>query len=310
MRSEAIAPDRTLSWATPPDGAAAPPPPMSEPGETDAASVPTSPGPETSDVGGAIESPAVDAAVLPSPDAVSGDGEPAVDARSVPPGLLPPLVTAGPVDLRRGRAGHWRLDETRGNAVADSSAIGNHGGTVGIVNEDWRPGRLGNGLSFTPARRSFVAIGAHETLSPPRALSIAAWANARAWEGSPCLVQKGDLDQQYGLIVQDGRLQFFVRLAGGFVARATGPVPPAGQWVHLTGVYDGEAAHLFVDGQAVARVPAPGRPLPTYQNLSIGGRAATATASEFFAGLLDEVLLYDRALALEEIALLAAGQVP
>jgi hypothetical protein len=317
VRGEAIAPDRSLTWPAlaAGQGKDAGDTAMGLPGHEMSTAEDGSDGSDGSDGGdddtadsSAIAPPTPSVGVPVDAAAMDADAvEVAIDTR-----LPPPVVPLAPSDLTRGRVGHWRFDETRGNAAADSSAIGNHGGTVGILNEDWQPARFGNGLTFTPARRSFVSVGAHDTLSPARTLTLALWAKPQAWNvnGRPCFVQKGGADEQYGVIVHSGQLQFFIRLTNGLIARATAAMPPSAIWAHITGVYDGQAAYLFVDGEAVARTAQPGRPLGTYQNLTIGGRPPEANEGEFFAGQLDEVLLYDRALSSAEVALLAAGRGP
>ncbi|HEY0705249.1 MAG TPA: hypothetical protein VGG33_00530, partial [Polyangia bacterium] len=113
---------------------------------------------------------ALDAAVdLPNPL----DQRPSSDATLMPP--------TRPADLTRDRVAHWRLDEQGGTGASDSGPIGNHGSTLGLGDEDWKPGRLHNGLTFKPQQRSFVLVGAHASLSPARALTIAMWMNARSW---------------------------------------------------------------------------------------------------------------------------------
>jgi hypothetical protein len=231
---------------------------------------------------------------------VGGDAPP--DASGVIPGLFPGLL--------RGRIGHWRLDESAGTRVADSSEKGNHGQTVGITNEDWRPARVRNGLNFTRARRTVVTVGAHESLNPTAELSLALWVNARNWTGRPCLFQKGDAAGQYGLGAVDGQLEFHVRLLNGQIVRVSMPVPPANQWVHIVASYDGQNAQLFVNGNPVARTVAAGRPAPGPADLTLGGRPQGAPEDEFFDGLLDEVVLYDRMLTFLEIALHAAASGP
>ncbi|HEY0712853.1 MAG TPA: LamG domain-containing protein, partial [Polyangia bacterium] len=193
----------------------------------------------------------------------------------------------------------------------DSGPIGNHGATLGLSDEDWRPGRLHNGLTFKPQQRSLVVVGAHASLNPSRAVSVALWVNARSWQGRPCLLEKGDDFQEYGLGIRQNQLQFFVRLNEGQTVRATAPLPRVNEWTHIAAIYDGQAAFLLVDGELLRSARAAGHPAAAHHDLTIGGRrSGNATAEDFFAGMIDEVLLYARALSLEEVRSLAAGKAP
>jgi hypothetical protein len=274
--------------------------------------VETPPGPQMSpvDIDGGTASH--DAAVPTGRADAGADQAASIDVMPSPfdVGLNPPTR---PADLTRDRVGHWRLDEQGGTAAADSGPIGNHGATIGLADEDWKPARLRNGLAFKPQQRSFVLVGAHATLSPTRALSIALWVNARSWQGQPCLLEKGDAVDEYGLGAHAGQLQFLVRLREGKTVRASAPLPALNDWVHVAAIYDGQAAFLFVRGQLVGATPAPGHPWTANNDLTIGGRRRANVdedRGDFFAGMLDEVLLYARALSAEEVALLAAGKSP
>ena len=79
-----------------------------------------------------------------------------------------------------------------------------------------------------------------------------------------------------------------------------------GEWVHVAGVFTGSAMQLFLDGALVATdtsgTSANGGTRPV--ELLLGGMRAAGSAaiSNGFAGLLDEVRVYDRALPAAKIA--------
>jgi hypothetical protein len=81
---------------------------------------------------------------------------------------------------------------------------------------------------------------------------------------------------------------------------ALGPAPIAlGQWTHLALSWDHGALRLYVDGAEVAAPPAPPPLTVGPGDLRIGGNSI---AGQFFAGLIDEVRIYDRALTTAQIA--------
>jgi hypothetical protein len=255
--------------------------------------------------GGAPRPAPADAGVADAPAPVIEDAAPPPPDLPPPPDAPPP-----PPDVRRGLVGHWRLDEGTGNTALDSSPTLNHGGTVGIVMTDWVTGKRGQALQFTPARRTFIQIPHHDTTSPRESFSLAFWVNAQSWNGTQRLVQKGDMDEQYAVRVQGGQLVFIVRLADGVAVRVTAAQPPTNRFAHLAVTYDGIEARLYVDGRSVAVVPATGPLADSNVNVSIGGRPAGSPDTEFYAGLLDDLLIYDRALSGTEVRQLVNANAP
>ncbi|HEV8687471.1 MAG TPA: LamG-like jellyroll fold domain-containing protein [Gaiellaceae bacterium] len=70
------------------------------------------------------------------------------------------------------------------------------------------------------------------------------------------------------------------------------------RWRYLATTYDGTTVRLYVDGLEVGSTPASGQMLPSDGALRMGGNNVF---SEWFAGLLDEVRLFGRALSPAEI---------
>ncbi len=88
-----------------------------------------------------------------------------------------------------------------------------------------------------------------------------------------------------------------------FGAVSTGVQLPLDTWKHLAATFDGTNFIFYIDGQAVATNTGTLGPKNT-QPLLIGGSGSCAA----FAGLLDEVALYDRALTVGEVgAIFTAG---
>ena len=74
------------------------------------------------------------------------------------------------------------------------------------------------------------------------------------------------------------------------------------QWHHVAGVYDGSMLYLYVDGKLDASKSTSGSLNISGSSVYIGG-----SPSQSFNGLIDDVLIYSRALAKDEIEYLAGG---
>lgn len=147
-----------------------------------------------------------------------------------------------------------------------------------------------------------------------RSLTIAAWLWRPAAGGGAIVSRRGSgaLGTLYALAVQPtGRLTFFANDRPGYRLQLTSSTAvPSDTWVHVAVTLSGSEARLHVDGVSVG-----GRnyalPLPTdLSPVLVGASSGGAGARLFFAGRLDEVMICERALALAEIARLAAVDLP
>ena len=73
---------------------------------------------------------------------------------------------------------------------------------------------------------------------------------------------------------------------------------PVGEWTHLATTFDGSVVRLYVNGVLVGSAPAVGALAASAGALRIGGNAVWA---EWFAGVIDEVRVYERPLSAAEI---------
>jgi len=92
---------------------------------------------------------------------------------------------------------------------------------------------------------------------------------------------------------------------------AEAALPSVGAWHHVAGTYDGVTVRLYVDGVEVAAKATTVAAVPvTASNLHIGHKDTESIASDSFSGVLDEVVLYSRALSVAEVRLLFSGKTP
>jgi alpha-mannosidase len=147
-----------------------------------------------------------------------------------------------------------------------------------------------------------IVINDRPDLNPTSAITIAAWVNARDWDSSRRILQKGNEDNQYRLLADNGELLF--ALAG--VGEVRGPLPPAREWRHVAATYDGSTMRLYVDGKLTAEQPAGGAISISGSALHIGAKHKDSAAGDFFMGDMDKIMIWSAALPPEHIAVLAA----
>ncbi|MBK7951380.1 MAG: PQQ-dependent sugar dehydrogenase [Deltaproteobacteria bacterium] len=181
----------------------------------------------------------------------------------------------------------WAFNDGVGLSLADSSGSR----TGSIVGATWTVGRAGSALDF--AGSAWVDLG---DLDLPGSFTVMAWIQTRSLETGTCasLVMKA---RDYGFEVCDGRLYAGVGDGNAFTAYVSIPLTAAdlGVWKHVALTYDGTTLRFYVNG--VLAASAPGAHVPTNNPLYFG----RWPFDQFLDGLIDEVRLYDRALAVAAI---------
>ncbi|HET8756444.1 MAG TPA: LamG-like jellyroll fold domain-containing protein [Solirubrobacteraceae bacterium] len=196
-----------------------------------------------------------------------------------------------------GLVGAWGFDEPSGDAVGDASGTGNAGTISGAVRV--AGGRYGRALSFDGSN-DLVTIADDTSLDFVSGMTLEAWVNPTAigslWRTVMLKEQPGNL--AYALYANDGEGNPTGHIAAPLDSRVTGPPVPVNTWTHLATTYDGATLTLYVNGSEVADLPVFGAITVSNGALRIGGNTVW---SEWFAGRIDEVRAYDRALSAAEI---------
>ena len=163
-----------------------------------------------------------------------------------------------------------------------------------------------------------IRIPHSKKLKPAKQLTISAWiqpAPAMFGDRWRHIYRKEDGDNRHLLAIgkDQGYWGMWCGLGiGGKYVSAGGKLDQDslgdGRWHLLTATYDGKAITLFADGKQVGSSPFSG-PLGT------GGEAPAHIGSnsgrwELFAGGIDDVRIYNRALSPEQVQALAAGDEP
>ncbi len=195
----------------------------------------------------------------------------------------------------------WTFDETEGNQAKDSSGHDFHGTLVGAPQRVF--GRVGGALFFD-GTDDHVDCGSPSAFDIAGSITIAAWVRVRAFDGpwAP-IITKGDSAWRFQRYIDSDSLEFNVAnyiWAPNLFALGRSRIND-GHWHHVAGTYDGEKINLYLDG--VLETSRPASPLdemgrndsPVY----IGSHAEQKERR--WHGVIDEVRIYDYALAQEEI---------
>ncbi len=201
------------------------------------------------------------------------------------------------------------MDEPTGaTTFYDSSGYDNHGTCSGDTCPDaGLPGIFGNAIKFDG--NDFITVPNIQQLNPVEAVSFSVWIYPYDWNSNRRILQKGSGDNQYILGCNGGTGGTLeLKLFGVGVLDTNLPTPNA--WHHVVGLYDGSSMEIWVDGQLIAEKPVSGQIATTNEPLYIGTKHAGAPPSDYFNGLMDDLLIVDRALTPDEIIFLYQGVNP
>ncbi len=184
-----------------------------------------------------------------------------------------------------------------GSIAADSSAAGNTGSVSGAT---WTvAGRYGSALSFDGVNDWVTTLDA-SSLDLTNAMTLEAWvrpSTVSGWRTVAFKERPGGM--VYGLFAAQGGSRPSGQVLIGSERNATGTSAlPLNAWTHLATTYNGAALRLYVNGVLVSTTSVSGAMAASTGVLRMGGNSVWA---EWFAGLIDEVRVYNRALSAAEI---------
>ncbi len=217
-----------------------------------------------------------------------------------------------------GPVAYWRFDEGEGLVALDSAGE-SHGLVRGAT---WTAGLSGHGLSFDGVDDDIV-VPRTAALEPRDAITIAVWAfmDVKQTSDTRLLRKSGHIGDGYILAADafgDGVMQLRLdRFRGGRRghSRVADPRPHTnylGAWHHFAAVYGPSHAAFYVDGFEVKRISHDDGPLSHAppSNLWIAHGGSAPDGHEHFEGVLDEVMIFDRALGADEVLRVYTAQSP
>ena len=194
---------------------------------------------------------------------------------------------------------HWSFDEGRGSVVKDK--INGLNGTA--YDPTWMEGIKGKAIQFN-GESTFVRIPHHELLNIPGNMAIAFWmklADPELGVYSRIINKREAWNAPHGYELEYNPAKNRFNISGasqtgtdqGVVIREVDA-----QWHHVVAMIKEDKAMIYLDGENIGVdeqvIPAHPSDFP----LTIG---ATFQKNEFFKGILDEIMLFKRALTGAEI---------
>lgn len=202
--------------------------------------------------------------------------------------------------------GYWNFDNIDGNIVKDLSGNGNDGTINGDPSTE--EGKYGKTLSFDGVD-DFVDCGNDNSLDITKEVTVSAWFKTPA-NNVGGLVWKGNANSDaywgpYGILKFYGSgmaAHIFLTNSGiDGEYMDLGSIPDSG-WHHVAFTWKGSTGDWrgYVDGRLVNSAVKPGELVTTTGRLSIGW-GKDVILYPYFNGLIDEVMLFNKALTEEEV---------
>jgi hypothetical protein len=228
------------------------------------------------------------------------DGGAKAHTVTVPPGGLD--LTAGfqpDTSAPPGLVAAYNFNEGSGTALTDRTTHGHNGTLSGPT---WTAaGRNGGALSFDGVNDS-VRVSDHNDLDLTTGMTVEAWVRPTAlgngWRTVVFKEQPGHMTYALYAGTDSGRPTGQAYVGGERDARGPSGIA-LNTWTHLATSYDGTTVRLYVNGSEVRALAAPGSMAVSTGPLKLGGNAIFG--SEWFAGALDDVRIYNRALTPAQI---------
>ncbi|RPH97006.1 MAG: T9SS C-terminal target domain-containing protein, partial [Calditrichaeota bacterium] len=224
-----------------------------------------------------------------------------------------PNLIAQPIDIAfkhvhwpSQTAASWTLDDGEGSVIHDVSGNANDGQAYNGV--EWSGGYTGNGLIFDGID-DFIKIPSSTSLDiAGNAVSISLWTKLallpNELPGAFGPIYDSDSDNY---VIYEDKNNNELRFKVTTTSAAERPGIPAVQlrkneWLHIVGVYDGNHAKIYLNGQLQDSHALSGNVKPG--QIAILGQSA----GSYFKGCIDNIQIYSQALLLEEIQMLYTGQ--
>ncbi len=204
----------------------------------------------------------------------------------------------------------YHMEDTTADGIATDSAGNNDADCDN--NNGYCPnrgnGKFGKGYSFDG--NDFFTVDDSASLNPDY-ITVATWVSPQGIYsgGSPVIVEK-DSSQirfvlKYGDVTNDLMAAIITTTSGSKYCYATNPLLVDGGWHHVAFTYDGSNIKIYYNGDVIGTCPHTGTIVESDDDLTIGTRSGR---NEYFTGVMDDLVIYDRALTENEIEQLSKSR--
>lgn len=201
-----------------------------------------------------------------------------------------------------------------GNVVPDESGHGNDGIVSGSVTSD-PGGKRGGAAKF--AKTSFLDLDGPNFPAadvPVDAMTLCAWAKLENTGDHHAVFNARATDETWVVHPEfrsDGKVRWLLRAAGGVtIFNIQDGQWNAGEWIHFAGVYSSadSLATLYLNGQKVADIAGGAKIVSDW---GLGARVGyNIDNARPFTGLMDDFVMYKRALSQDEVNAVMLGGPP
>jgi hypothetical protein len=197
---------------------------------------------------------------------------------------------------------YWRLGETSGTAATDQRAAnpGTFAGSPTLGSSSLIPSDTSDKATGFDGVNDNVGVADSNSLDMTSAVTLEAWIKPNLLPAAGSFSSIVTKAEAYSLqfnglqleftVIQNGVRQRLKAAAGAIVA---------GQTYHLVGSFDGTTQRLYINGTQVTSAALAGAATVTPTGLDIGSWDGT---QEFFNGTIDDVAVYNKALAAARVA--------
>jgi len=207
------------------------------------------------------------------------------------------VTTSNAVTTPSGLIAAYGFEEASGTTALDSSISGLNGTINGAART--ATGKIGKALTFNGGG-NIVTVPDAPVLHLTTGMTLEAWVNpttVTGWRSVLLKEQAGALSYALYANTDTNRPSGHVNPGSESDTRGTA-ILAANTWTHLAATYDGTTLRLFVNGTQVSSKAVSGPIQTSGGTLDFGGNNVWG---EWFAGSLDEIRLYNRALSVAEI---------
>lgn len=212
-------------------------------------------------------------------------------------------LTATEVAQLHGLIGQWKLNQTSGASVTDSTAFARNGTISGTAS--WATDCGGMRAFDFNGSTNYVSVTSASDFQPTGMLSFSAWVYGDTWKAGAdgdvnTIFRKGDAaPNNHAFAISGGKVALYLDDSdtAGFKGNT---VLNTGQWYFVAATWDGTTAKIYVNG-VLDNSPGTAKAAPIgtdTRTLYIGGRSGT----DGFDGLIRDARFYNRPLTSTELA--------